>query len=301
MDLNVSGEACKELIGSVDVFMFDCDGVLFQGSTVIPNVPETLSLLRKHGKRIFFVTNNATKSRADNAKKLSDMGIEAHVDEVICSAFSAASFVKHKGVSGKVYVVGESGLMDEMKMLGLDACGGPEHANRDWKEANEIEIDPNVRAVVVGLDRSFSYYKMSYACLHLQPHHHNVQHEVLFVATNKDATFPAEGRRKLPGAGSLVTSIETSSQRQAIVVGKPSAWFVELVQSVAKADPARAVMVGDRLDTDIAFGRLARFKTLLVTETGVHDVNKMNDAPADSKPDYHARSITTLLSVLREM
>lgn len=118
------------------------------------------------------------------------------------------------------------------------------------------------------------------------------------MATNRDSTYPAEGGRILPGAGSIVAAMQCCSGVQPVVTGKPSTWFVEFVQSVAQADPARCLMVGDRLDTDVAFGRLAGFATLLVTETGVHTSADAAAAPADRKPHYCLARAPDLLAFM---
>ncbi len=130
-------------VSSIEVFLFDCDGVLFRGSSVIAGVPEVLDLLQhKHGKRVYYVTNNATKSREDNAKKLRAFGIAATREQVICSSYAAAALLQSHGKK-RVFVVGESGIHDELLAAQLEPC------------------TERCDAVVAGLDRSFTYDKMA--------------------------------------------------------------------------------------------------------------------------------------------
>ncbi len=265
------------LANDIDVFLFDCDGVLFRGSAVIAGAPEAVSRLGEMGKKVFFVTNNATKSRQDNVAKLTDLHIPATADQVICSSFSAAAYVKKHGFK-RAFVVGESGIRDELAAVGVDAAA----------EGSDEACD----VVVAGLDRHFSYDKLARAQSHLQ-------RGAAFVATNRDATYPSDGGAVLPGAGTIIAAIETCSGRAPTVTGKPSPWFVDFVKTAAGAEPGRCLMVGDRLDTDVAFGLLAGFKTMLVTETGVHGEAELKAAKEGQRPHYVAKSVADMVQHLK--
>ena len=130
----------------MEAFLFDCDGVLFRGTNVIAGAPELVERLNALGKKVLFVTNNATKSRQDNVEKLTSMGIPARgPEQVICSSFSAARYLAHQGHK-TAFVVGESGLDDELRLAGVS----PHRAE-----------EPACDAVVVGLDRRFCYESMA--------------------------------------------------------------------------------------------------------------------------------------------
>jgi 4-nitrophenyl phosphatase len=104
------------------------------------------------------------------------------------------------------------------------------------------------------------------------------------------------GGRLLPGGGSVVAAIETCAHQAPIVTGKPSEWFVEFVKNVVAEKAADCLMIGDRLNTDMAFGRLAGFRTLLVTETGVNTMADLEKA--EQKPDHHLKGVVDLLPFL---
>jgi HAD superfamily hydrolase (TIGR01450 family) len=163
-------------LGELEVFLFDCDGVLFRGSQAIEGAAEVIVRLKENGKRVFFVTNNATKSRADNVVKLVGMGIPAREDEVVCAAFSASCYARDQGFKS-AFVVGESGLVDELILAGLTTT-----------QEGDVRCD----VVVAGLDRHFSYEKLAraQAC---------IQQGAEFVATNRDATYPSDGGKLMPG------------------------------------------------------------------------------------------------------
>eukprot|EP00300_Choanocystis_sp_HF-7_P005075 c13872_g1_i4.p1 GENE.c13872_g1_i4~~c13872_g1_i4.p1 ORF type:complete len:176 (+),score=43.37 c13872_g1_i4:534-1061(+) len=152
--------------------------------------------------------------------------------------------------------------------------------------AAQVQTDPEIGAVVVGLDPRFTFFKLAYAssCL-LNP-------DCLFIATNPDHQVPVgEPARLLPGNGSLVAAVSVASLREPdIIVGKPNPTGMELILETHKLDPKKVLMVGDRLDTDISFGINAGTDTMVVL-TGV---TKMSDAIA-SEATFIADSVAVLL------
>lgn len=118
----------QAFIDQNDCFLLDCDGVIWVGSTLIPNVKETIMALKALGKQIIFVTNNASKSRATYQERFASMGISADVREIFGSAFATATHMQHIiPADKKVFVVGMKGLTEE-----LDAC------NVNWTGAHVL-------------------------------------------------------------------------------------------------------------------------------------------------------------------
>ena len=116
----------KPLVDSVETFIFDCDGVIWKGDSLIEGVPETIAMLREMGKRLIFVTNNSTKSRAGYLKKFLSLGLEITAEEVFSSSFAAAAYLESKNFpkDKKVYVVGETGILEELDQVGIQYLGG---------------------------------------------------------------------------------------------------------------------------------------------------------------------------------
>ena len=113
-------------LDSVDVFIFDCDGVIWKGDSLIDKVPAVLEKLRKMGKRIFFVTNNSTKSRLGYKKKFDGLGLDVQPEEIFSSSFAAAAYLeqtKFKESGKKVYIIGEVGIEDELDLIGVPYIG----------------------------------------------------------------------------------------------------------------------------------------------------------------------------------
>ncbi|KAF5195456.1 Phosphoglycolate phosphatase 1b protein [Thalictrum thalictroides] len=176
----------NELIDSVETFIFDCDGVIWKGDSLIDGVPQTLDMLRSKGKRLVFVTNNSTKSRKQYGKKFETLGLTVSEEEIFASSFAAAAYLNSIDFpkDKKVYVVGEDGILKELQLAGIQYLGGPDDGgkNIELKPGYLMEHDESVGAVVVGFDRYFNYYKIQYAtlCIRENP-------GCLFIATNRDA------------------------------------------------------------------------------------------------------------------
>ncbi|XP_052168421.1 phosphoglycolate phosphatase 2-like isoform X2 [Oryza glaberrima] len=295
----LTADAARSLVDSVDAFLFDCDGVIWKGDQLIEGVPETLDLLRKMGKKLVFVTNNSRKSRRQYSKKFRALGLEVTEEEIFTSSFAAAMFLKLNNFSPekKVYVVGEDGILEELRLAGFECLGGPEDGKKNiLLEANfYFEHDKSVGAVIVGLDQYFNYYKMQYAslCIRENP-------GCLFIATNRDPTGHMTSVQEWPaGAGTMVAAVSCSVQKEPIVVGKPSSFLMDFLLKSFNLETSRMCMVGDRLDTDILFGQNTGCKTLLVL-SGVTTLPELQDASNTIHPDLYTNSVYDLVGLLQQ-
>lgn len=297
----LSGALVKQLLDTVDSILFDCDGVIWRGDQAVPGAPEVINLLKKHGKKVFFVTNNSTKTRKMYADKMARMGFSVTEDEVFGTAYCSAMYLKTVcKLEGKVYLIGSNALKQELEAVGIQQTGvGPDHITGQQVDWANVPLDPEVKAVVVGFDEHFSYMKLNRAMQHL------TDPGCLFVGTNTDTRLPLEGGKAVPGTGCVLRAVETAAQRQAQTVGKPNCFMFDCVASQFGLDRSRCLMVGDRLDTDIMLGSNCGLKTLL-TLTGVSTVA---DAEANQKsgceerqrmvPDYYVETIADLLPALQ--
>ena len=137
----VKDESAMKMLEGVDSLIFDLDGVIFLGDTVIPGVPETLDKLRALGKKMFFVTNNSTKSRAGYLKKFNTLGLTVNAEEIFSSSFAAAAYLEqHPLPAGKkVYVIGQVGIGEELDLLNIPWTGGPNDSGK------EVDLGPGVK------------------------------------------------------------------------------------------------------------------------------------------------------------
>ncbi|KAL3627243.1 Phosphoglycolate phosphatase 2 [Castilleja foliolosa] len=305
------------LLDSVDVFLFDCDGVIWKGDALIDGVADTLDTLRAMGKKLVFVTNNSTKSRRRYAEKFSSLGISVAEDEIFSSSFAAAMYLKvndfpkekkvlvselllwglvRGGGSNPtrcIYVIGEEGILEELELAGFTALGGPEDGKKTvhMKPNNFFEHDKNVGAVVVGLDKYINYYKLQYGtlCIRENP-------GCLFIATNRDAVGHLTNLQEFPGAGCMVAAVCGSTQKEPIVVGKPSTFLMDFLLQKFNIPTCRMCMVGDRLDTDILFGQNSGCRTLLVL-SGVTNLSDIQDSSNHIQPDYYTSTLSDVVSL----
>uniref|UniRef100_A0A8B9I4Z4 Glycerol-3-phosphate phosphatase n=1 Tax=Anser brachyrhynchus TaxID=132585 RepID=A0A8B9I4Z4_9AVES len=263
----LEGEAARAVLGAADTLLFDCDGVLWRGEAALGGAAAALGRLAAAGKRLCYVTNNSSRTRQAYGEKLRRLGFPpATPRHVFGSAYCAARFLRQALPPGAAaYVLGGPALAAELREAGVPhlepgpaALPGP--APADWARA---PLDPAVRAVLVGFDEHFSYAKLCQALRYLLR-----GPDCLLVATNRDHRLPLEGGAAIPGTGCLVKAVETAAEREAFIVGKPNRYMFDCVASEFDIDPARTIMVGDRLDTDILMGNTCGLTTLL-TLTGV--------------------------------
>ncbi len=242
-------------------FVLDLDGVVYRGTKLVQNADKRIEDLRKKGK-VLFLTNNSTLTRAGYAEKLNGFGIPAEEEEIITSGYAVALYIKENYEKPKVFVIGEEGLKRELEMRGIKT--GITSCN----------------VVLVGLDRNLNYAKLA-AALKL------IQNGADFLATNLDNTLVAEDGL-LPGAGAIVSAVSTASEKEPLVIGKPSHIMADIILKKAGAMPQEILLIGDRIETDIAMGKKAGMKTALVL-TGYA---RQEDADrSEIKPDYVLESL----------
>ncbi|KAL8821946.1 MAG: hypothetical protein Q9223_000104 [Gallowayella weberi] len=288
----------EEFLNRFDVFLFDCDGVLWSGDHLFEGTVETLEMLRSKGKQIVFVTNNSTKSRADYKKKLESMGIPASVDEVFGSSYSAAIYISRilplPPSQKTVFVLGESGIETELDSESIPNIGGTDPLyNRPISPADYTSIasgsalDPSVGVVLAGLDFHLNYLKLAYAFAYLQ-------RGAKFLATNTDTTLPSAGSL-FPGAGAISAPlVAMMGGERPMAFGKPSQAMMDAIEGKFRFDRKKACMVGDRLDTDIKFGIEGGLGGTLCVLTGVTKSERDWEREGDVVPMAWVRELGDL-------
>ena len=253
-------------------YIFDLDGVIYRGTEPQPHARETVLALRGQGHLVRFYTNNSALSRRSYSSKLTSMGMPTPVQDIMTSSYAAALYLVDKNAAGKnVYQIGEQGITDELEAVGMNVV------------TSSSNTSAHIDYVVVGIDQDFRYGKLARA-----------QKAILegaeFIATNEDPVFPIEGGAVIPGAGSLVAAVRTASGTAPFVVGKPHTYAFNKILELTSTPAKRAVMVGDRLETDILVGNRAGARSVLVL-TGVTTREQAESATGELKPD---RIIDTL-------
>ncbi len=250
-------------------FIFDLDGTLYLGHTPIPGAADKLEELRSLGYTVLFLTNAATRTREGVVEKLVRMGIEARKDEVYPGSYLLAQYISRNAPKAKVFVIGEHGLKEELTMAG------------------HLCVENSADIVAVGLDRKFDYEKLAIALT-------QIHSGAKLIASNRDHIYPTE-HGPMPGCGSIVAAVETASEKKAFSVGKPNTFAFELMVREHRFKKEDAIVVGDRVDTDIMFAKACGARSILV-ETGYGQAVQIKGS--DMKADLILPSVTMLPSDL---
>lgn len=253
---------------SFSTYIFDLDGTLYRGNTLIPGASETIHQLRNQDKNVFFMTNSATRSRLSLQKKLGERGIEVNIEELYPSSYLLAEYISKNFPKKSVFCVSESGLVDELK----------------GKNIKIVDNDPDL--VAVGLDRKVTYEKLGKAFRF-------ISNGARFFATNMDMTFPVEDGF-MPGAGALVSFLIVSTGIRPTIVGKPHKEAIEIILNDHNLSKKGAIVIGDRLDTDILTAKNAQVSSALVL-TGVS--KKIDITKTKIKPNFVLDSIVNVLDI----
>lgn len=294
--LHLSSAEINEWLDSFDTILTDCDGVLWLHNEAIAGSASVIEALRSRGKRIYLVTNNSARTRAQFASKAVQLQFGAHIDAdaVVTTAHVAACYVRdHLAADQLAYVIGSSGVRDELDAAGVRYCGfGADTDGVQQLVGGEFVRDPRVGAVLVAFDENFSFAKVAKAATYLS------DPACLFVATSIDARSPIRCA-VIPGTGALLRSVEEAAGRKALVVGKPNPLMLDaFLRDRPDIRPERTLMIGDRCNTDVALGSRCGFRTLLVG-SGVHGLDDVRTATdADQVPDWYLPGLADLAAYL---
>jgi phosphoglycolate/pyridoxal phosphate phosphatase family enzyme len=249
-------------------WLFDLDGTVYLGELLLPGADTAIATLRAAGRRVAFLSNKPLQTRAEYAAKLTHLGVPASPDDVINSSLVLARYLRDRDPGAPVFVIGEPPMLEEMRAHGF-----------------EVRSDERVRWVVIAFDRTFDYAKLNTA---LQA----VKRGARLIATNPDRTCPVEGG-EIPDCAGMIAAVEAVTDRKVeVIVGKPSPIILEVALAALGVPATDAVIVGDRIETDMVMGRRLGLGTVLV----LSGVTRADDPRiAAIAPDHVVRSIGDLV------
>ena len=252
--------------------VLDMDGVLWKDTRPIGNLPAIFDRMHSVGLKVMLATNNATMTVEQYLEKLKGFGVVLDSWEIITSAHGVAdALVKAFPAKGAVFVVGENGVITALCEAGFSVITDPDD-------------ETQVVAVVAGMDRGLSYRKLSRSMSHIRA-------GASFYGTNPDATFPTPAGL-VPGAGSVLAAIQAAAGKDPIVIGKPSPFMFRLCAERMQLNMPEILMVGDRLETDIAGAQAVGARTGLVL-SGVSTAEQA--AHWQPQPDLIAQDLSSLV------
>jgi 4-nitrophenyl phosphatase len=248
--------------------IIDVDGVLRRSKQALPGATEFLPWLVRRGIDYRIVTNNSMPTPAQLVATFAGMGIITDESHVISSATGAAWYLKRLAPSGgRAYVIGEDGIRQALFGDGFFTLD-----------------DQNPDFVVTGIDRQFTYEKLTTAC-------NLVRAGARFIATNTDATYPLEVGL-IPGTGAIVAAVQVGSGVKPTVIGKPGPILMDMALDQMGATKEQTIALGDRLDTDIAGAEAFGMASIMVL-TGIN--NRQDIVTAPCKPTFVFEGLPDLM------
>lgn len=267
------------------LFIFDMDGVIYRTREPIESGIRTIKKLQSLGKQVAFFTNNSSKSRESYKKLLDRLEIDCSIEDIFTSGHITASILSHQYPAAEVFVIGEEGLISELKLHGFRILNDL-YPNLEAKD--ELEDKFSADLVIVGWDRKVTYNKLRIAMT-------LIINGAKFYATNDDASFPAPNNQLWPGTGAIIAFLATAlNKKPEKIFGKPNPEGVVSILNYYKITPNDAVLIGDRLNTDILGGNRAGIITIAV-ETGINKREDLNSTPSEQHPTFFLSDLDELV------
>ncbi|HDJ32827.1 MAG TPA: HAD family hydrolase [Bacteroidetes bacterium] len=237
-------------------YISDMDGVLYHGDILLPGVKEFVHWLKKEKKSFLFLTNSSERTPRELQEKMARMGIEVERSVFYTSALATASFLASQRPRGSAYIIGEAGLINALYNVGYTINS----------------VDPDY--VVVGETRTYSYEKIEKAV-------NLVLNGARLIGTNPDTTGPSESGI-VPATKALIAPIEVATGKKAYYVGKPNPLMMRSALKKLGVRREDALIIGDRMDTDIVAGIESEIDTALVL-SGITNRKMIEDFPYKPK------------------
>jgi len=227
----------------IKALILDMDGVIWRADAPIGDLAEIFARIEARVLKYVFATNNGTKTPEEYVKRLAGFGVNVQPSQVVTSALGVAFMLAQKYANGtKMFMVGENGIKVALEEKGFEVLS--------------VSDAPQAEVLVMGIDRSITFDKMLEATL-------LVRSGVPFYATNPDKTFPTP-RGEIPGAGAWLSVITTAAEIEPIIAGKPFPYMMELSLEILGTKKEETLVIGDRLETDIAAGQAVGCPTAVV-------------------------------------
>lgn len=242
-------------IRNKDNFICDMDGVIYHGNLLIPHVKEFIEWLENNNKNFLFLTNGSGRSPRELAQKLERMGLHVGQEHFYTSAQATAAFLQSQCPGGSAYVLGDPGLTYALYEAGFSM--------------NDVNPD----YVVFGGPKSINYEQIEKAS-------RLVMNGAKLIGTNPDLVDPSEDGI-IPACRALIAPIELTTGKKPYYVGKPNPLMMRHALKVLGCHRADAVLIGDRMDTDIIAGIETDIDTVLVLSgvTRMEDLDKFAYRP----------------------
>ncbi len=255
-----------ERIKAKSGFIIDMDGVIYHGNKLLPGITEFLKWLEASDKKFLFLTNSSERSPRELHEKLLRLGIDVGEEHFYTSALATAGFLASQKPSGSAFIIGDAGLIHALYSFGYTI----NNVNPDY--------------VVVGDTHNYNFESIQTAV-------NLVLKGARLIGANPDVSGPVENGIA-PSTKALIAPIEIASGKKAYFVGKPNPLMMRIALKRLKVSREEAIVIGDRMDTDVRCGLESEIDTLLVL-SGITSREEVDNFPY--RPQYILNGIIDLV------
>lgn len=271
--LDYTGKSADKLKEKT-LYLLDMDGTIYNENQIFDGTLEFLEEIKRRGGQYVFITNNSSKSVEDYVQKVQAMGIEAEYENFYTSSQATAMYLKENYPNQVVYCMGTKSLIKELREAGIEVV---------------TEVDERASVVLLGFDTENTSEKIRNTCIMLG-------RDVAYLATNPDLVCPVSFGY-IPDCGSMSIMLKNATGKEPFFIGKPEPIMVNCVLKQLNCKRENAVIVGDRLYTDIKTGENAKVDTICVLsgEASMEDILQ-----GEVKPTYIFKSVKEIYKGLTE-
>ena len=265
----------EKIIKSKKLFLFDLDGTIYNENRLFDGTIELMQKISKNGGKYVFITNNSSKSIYDYIDKINSYGIKADYDNFYTSTQATIAYLKENYENKKIYCMGTKSLINELEKNNIKVY-------TEYKE--------NIDVILLGFDRELKYSKLEDICKIFSKNKN-----IPYIATNPDFVCPVN-YGFIPDCGAMSKMLEYAIGRLPIFIGKPEPTMIDYVIKKFNYTKEEAIVIGDRLYTDIASGLNANVTTIcfLTGETTLEDIKK-----SSIKPDIILDSVKDIYNIIK--
>lgn len=241
-----------EAIRNKKGYIIDMDGVIYHGNMILPGAKDFVDWLKREKKNFLFLTNASDKTPKELQEKLKRLGITVDKNVFYTSALATAMFLQSQKPRGSAYIIGEAGLINALYNVGYTMNN----------------VDPDY--VIIGGTSTYTYDAIEKSV-------NLVLKGANLIGTNPDITGPIEGGIA-PATKALISPIEMATGKTAYFIGKPNPLMMRNALKKINVKREEAIIIGDRMDTDIIAGIESEIDTALVL-SGISTLTTVNEFP----------------------
>ncbi len=269
----MENKSLNTLLKQKKLFIFDLDGTLYLDRVLFPKALELLEHINNNNGKYVFLTNNSSRSSKEYVKLLSSLGIPCDITNIATSTQATIHYLKANHSENLFYVVGTKSMVSELREAGILVS---------------TKYLPEISGVILGYDTELNYKKIEIASK-------LITEGKIYIASHPDLVCPVEFGF-VPDCGAFAKMLEYATKRTPLVIGKPKRLIVDMIIERTGFLSSEAILIGDRLYTDITCGQNAGIDTLLVLsgETNLEDVKNQS-----IKPTYILKDIAELYEILQ--